>query len=128
MACFTVPAAEAIITTAAQKIIEHHEKKTGETLSVNFSEKIGWLNKMLWGGSALLAFEHVWHGEIVPFFPFLTAVKSGETGEMLAEMGSAGVMMAVTVTAVWVGMLAVSRFAEKKSLKSPEGLLGGMQR
>ena len=51
-----------------------------------------------------------------------------ETGEMLAEMGSAGVMMAVIVTAVWVGMLAVSRFAEKKSLKSPADLLGGMQR
>lgn len=47
---------------------------------------------------------------------------------MLAEMGSAGVMMAVIVTAVWVGMLAVSRFAEKESLKSPADLLGGMQR
>ena len=99
-----------------------------EVSKTPFSAKLGWLNKLLWGGSALLAFEHVWHGEIVPFFPFLTAVKSGETGEMLAEMGSAGVMMAVTVTAVWVGMLVVSRFAEKKSLKSPEGLLGGMQR
>ena len=71
------------------------------------------MNKLLWGGSALLAFEHVWHGEVVPFFPFLTAVENGETAEMLAEMGSAGVMMAVLVTAVWVGMLAVSSIVEK---------------
>ena len=139
MACFLVPVAEAIVTTIVEKALKSTEKKAavklnsadGTALEVSntpFSAKLGWLNKLLWGGSALLAFEHVWHGEIVPFFPFLTAVKSGETGEMLAEMGSAGVMMAVTVTAVWVGMLVVSRFAEKKSLKSPEGLLGGMQR
>lgn len=139
MACFLVPVAEAIVTTIVEKALKSTEKKAvvklnsadGTALEVSktpFSAKLGWLNKLLWGGSALLAFEHVWHGEIVPFFPFLTAVKSGETGEMLAEMGSAGVMMAVTVTAVWVGMLAVSRFAEKKSLKSPTDLLGRMQR
>ena len=118
MACFTVPAAEAIITTAAQKIIEHHEKKTGETLSVNFSEKIGWLNKMLWGGSALLAFEHVWHGEIVPWFPFLTAMSdSVSTAQMLREMATVGVGMAVLTTAVWGAMLAVVHVFEKKERK-----------
>ena len=137
--CGPETVAEAIVTTIVEKALKSTEKKAvvklnsadGTALEVSktpFSAKLGWLNKLLWGGSALLAFEHVWHGEIVPFFPFLTAVKSGETGEMLAEMGSAGVMMAVTVTAVWVGMLAVSRFAEKKSLKSPADLLGGMQR
>lgn len=26
---------------------------------------MNWLNNMLWGGSALLAFEHVWHGSVV---------------------------------------------------------------
>ena len=111
MACFLVPVAEAIVTTIVEKALKSTEKKAvvklnsadGTALEVSktpFSAKLGWLNKLLWGGSALLAFEHVWHGEIVPFFPFLTAVKSGETGEMLAEMGSAGVMMAVIVTAV----------------------------
>ena len=87
MACFTVPAAEAIITTVAEKIIKAKEKKalsgavdtkneSGEE-KIAFSTKLGWLNKMLWGGSVLLAFEHVWHGEIIPTFPFLTAVKDG---------------------------------------------------
>ena len=89
MACFTVPAAEAIITTVAKKIVKN--KETTETDKISFSTKLGWLNKMLWGGSALLAFEHVWHGEVVPYFPFLTAVENGEASEMLHEMATTGV-------------------------------------
>lgn len=121
MACFLVPATEAVVTTVATKVIKTKEEKEvvdhscEENTKIHFSTKLGWLNKLLWGGSALLAFEHVWHGEVVPFFPFLTAVESGETSEMLAEMGSAGVMMAVIVTAVWAGMLAFSSSIEKRS-------------
>lgn len=131
MACFLVPGAEAIVTTIAEKVIKSKEKEETvkvslsegtieEAAKVPFSTKLGWLNKLLWGGSALLAFEHLWHGEVVPFFPFLTAVESGETAEMLAEMGSAGVTMAFLVTAVWGGMLAVSSVAERKALRTPE--------
>lgn len=131
MACFLVPAAEAVITTVAAKVMKSKEKEETVKVSfadgmvedaakIKFSTKLGWLNKLLWGGSALLAFEHVWHGEVVPFFPFLTAVETGETAEMLAEMGSAGVTMAVLVTAVWVGMLAVSSAVEKRALHAPE--------
>ncbi|MGN1472551.1 MAG: hypothetical protein ACI4WZ_00635, partial [Eubacteriales bacterium] len=116
-------------TTVAAKVIKSKEKEESVKLSlsdgsiqevtkINFSTKLGWLNKLLWGGSALLAFEHLWHGEVVPFFPFLTAVENGETSEMLGEMGSAGVMMAVLVTAVWVGMLAVSSVVEKRALRA----------
>ena len=113
MACFTVPAAEAIITTVAKKIVKN--KETTETDKISFSTKLGWLNKMLWGGSALLAFEHVWHGEVVPYFPFLTAVENGETSEMLHEMATTGVTMAVIVTAVWGLMVLVSNVIEKRS-------------
>ena len=129
MACFLVPATEAIVTSIATKVINSKEKEESVKLSlsdgsiqevtkINFSTKLGWLNKLLWGGSALLAFEHLWHGEVVPFFPFLTAVENGETSEMLGEMGSVGVMMAVLVTAVWVGMLAVSSVVEKRALRA----------
>lgn len=142
MACFTVPAAEAIITTIAGKIIESKEKKmalsgavstkesevSGDTPKISFSTKLGWLNKMLWGGSALLAFEHVWHGEVVPFFPFLTAVENGETSEMLHEMATAGVSMALLVTAVWGLMVGITsiieKYADKKSGKNV--LAGGL--
>ncbi|MDD6057978.1 MAG: hypothetical protein PUB98_06955 [Clostridiales bacterium] len=131
MACFLVPAAEAVITTVAAKAMKSKEKEEMVKVSfadgtfadaekMKFSTKLGWLNKLLWGGSALLAFEHVWHGEVVPFFPFLTAVKTGETAEMLAEMCSAGVMMAALITAVWVGMLVVSSAIEKRALHVPK--------
>ena len=131
MACFIAPATEAVITTIAAKAVKSQEKRenesislsektTVETVKIPFSVKLGWLNKMLWGGSALLAFEHVWHGEVVPFFPFLTAVKTGETAEMLAEIGSTGVLMSAIVTAVWLGMVAVSTVIEKKAISVPE--------
>ena len=121
MACFLVPATEAIVTTVAEKIISSKEKKGAlehtetEVPKVKFSEKLGWLNKMLWGGSALLAFEHIWHGEVIPVFPFLTAVQNGETADMLAEMGTAGVGMAVLVTLIWGGMIAASHVIEKRT-------------
>ena len=118
MTCFLVPASEAVITTVAEKIISSKEKENDTTTNdipkVSFSTKLGWLNKMLWGGSALLAFEHVWHGEVVPTFPFLTAVSNGETSEMLAEMGTAGVGMAVLVTLIWGGMVIASNVIEKR--------------
>ena len=140
MACFTVPATEAIITTVAEKIIKSKEKKQAlngavntkadentESIKINFSTKLGWLNKMLWGGSALLAFEHVWHGEVVPFFPFLTAVKDGEVTEMLHEMATAGVSMALLVTAVWGVMVGITSLYEKFSNEKPDIKVGQIQ-
>lgn len=110
MACFIVPGGEAIVTTAMEKIMA---KKNPA-----FAEKLGWLNRMLWSGSALLAFEHVWHGEVVPFFPFLTAVKNGEVSELLHEMATNGVSMAVLVTAVWGVMVGISSYKEKRTKDS----------
>ena len=131
MACFLVPGTEAIVTTIVTAVVKKKENdikrkveageiSTNEKKTPDFSKKLGWLNKMLWGGSALLAFEHVWHGEVSPVFPFLTAVKEGETLGMLKEMGTAGVGMAVLVTAVWVGMVIVSNIQEKKSAESAD--------
>ena len=57
MACFLVPTTEAIVTTVIKKVAD---KKGSDNI---FIKKMGWLNNMLWGGSALLAFEHVWHGD-----------------------------------------------------------------
>ena len=73
---------------------------------------------MLWGGAALLAFEHVWHGEVVPWFPFLTAASNpADAAEMVHEMATVGVTMAVLVTVVWLGMLGVSALIEKRAQK-----------
>ena len=126
MACFLVPAAEAIITTTISKVMK--SKETPEQITIGNenggvetvekitpSQKVGWLSNLLWGGSALLAFEHLWHGEIAPFFPFLTAASNPtDLAEMLSEMSTVGVSMAVLVTVVWGGMLAVTHSMEKK--------------
>ena len=78
MACFLVPAGEGVVTEIVKKIESKKEKKlevpAQDIGKIPFSRKLGWLSKLLWGGSALLAFEHVWHGEVVPYFPFLTAM------------------------------------------------------
>ena len=119
MACLLVPAAEAIITTAATKVLEKTEPATSE-MKIAFSRKMKWLSNMLWGGSALLAFEHVWHGEITPWFPFLTAAGNpADAMEMLHEMATAGVSMALLVTAVWGVMVAVTGAMEKKAKELP---------
>ena len=109
MACFLVPTAEAIVTTVVQKVVKKKEKKDENSLSVRFADKLGWLNGMLWGGSGLLAFEHVWHGEVTPFFPFLTAANDpADTAEMLHEMATSGTAMAVLVTAVWAAAVIIT--------------------
>lgn len=110
MACFIVPAVEAVVTGIVTGGIKRKEELTHkDTALIPLSEKMGWLNKMLWGGSALLAFEHLWHGEITPWFPFLTnAANPVDAAEMLKEMATSGVGMAVLVTAVWAVMAVVS--------------------
>ena len=102
MACFIVPAAEAVVTAIAAKAIRKKEntnvsaeteinEESGKIQKIKFSRKLRWLTNLLWGGSALLAFEHIWHGEVVPWFPFLTAVENPESAaEMLREMASTG--------------------------------------
>lgn len=127
MACFLAPTVEAI----AVSVIKHHIKKkenkiqkvshessvvkNTETDKIPFSKKLSWLNSLLWGGSFLLLIEHIWHGEVVPWFPFLTAMGNPEdTITMLCEIATAGVGMAVLCTAVWGIMLAVSHILENK--------------
>lgn len=129
MACFLVPVAEAVITTVAAKAMQSKEKEAGtvqihtengfETVQkIPFSKKLNWLSKLLWGGSVLLCFEHVWHGEVVPFFPFLTAASDPvEAAVMLEEMASVGGAMALLLTAVWVGMLLVTSNIQKKAMQ-----------
>lgn len=133
MACFIVPGTEAVVTAIAGKIIKNEEKKYEEVSldgtsiekveKISLSRKVSWLTKLLAGGSALLAFEHFYHGEVVPFFPFLTAAANkNDAIEMLHEMGTTGVGMAVIVTAIWGGMLMVSSVVEKKAIAQAKAI------
>ena len=119
MACFVVPTAEAIVTTVVTKVVEKKGKNVEHGIEkVELENKLSSLrrlNKLLLGGSALLAFEHVWHGEVTPFFPFLTAASNPtDLSEMLVEMGTVGVGMAVLVTAVWATSNIVLKSVSKK--------------
>ena len=125
MACFLVPATEAIITTAVAKAMKAEASASSDSAQAAtatktpFAKKLKWLSNLLWGGSALLAFEHVWHGEVTPYFPFLTAAGNpADAAEMLHEMATSGVAMAILITAVWVGMVFVSNAIEKRMTQS----------
>lgn len=128
MACFVVPGTEAIVVTAAAVLLKKYEQNKAQVklssgnastkapVKTGFARKLFWLADLLWGGVVLLAFEHLWHGEVVPFFPFLTAATEGPeaVSEMLGEMASVGVLMAVLVTVIWVAMVLVSAAIEKR--------------
>jgi len=135
MACFLVPMTEAIVLTVVQKSMAHKENlkrslPVGVEANIgvqenkpSWSSKLSWLNKMLWGGSLLLAVEHIWHGEVVPWPPFLTAMTiPGETGPMLHEMATFGTSMAVFITAVWfiIALIADHKTKKAATLSRPQ--------
>ena len=130
MACFLVSTAEAIVVSIAAKAARNKEMsaesvKLEKNAAVEerqekklpWSRKLSILAKLLWGGAFLLCYEHIWHGEVVPWFPFLTAMNDpGDTAEMLHEMSTIGVTMAVIVTVAW----AIMMFAADRILARPD--------
>ena len=103
MACFTAPAAVAIVTTAFRKKVpgRYH---------------INWLNALLWGGTAGLALEHIAHQEIVPYFPYLTAMNSAaDAAAMLQEILTTGTAMLIACVLVWAVMVVVAGRAQAGS-------------
>ena len=139
MACFIAPAAEAVVTTVLQKKMDKKEQEAAHVSvehienaqsvqesakpkhKISWSRKLKWLNTMLWGGSALLCVEHIWHGEVVPWPPFLTAMQTpSEIVPMLQEIAVYGTAMAAVITGVWFGItLIVDRLADKLEAEAP---------
>lgn len=117
MACFTVPMAGAVATEIVLKALgkgkgQAKAAATDGSVHIPFARKLRWLANLLWGGCALLAFEHIWHGEIIFAPPFLTAARNPEDfREMLQEVQTVGVTMLAVVLVAWLGMLAVAHFA-----------------
>lgn len=121
MACFLVPTGEAIVATVVgqleKKKVEENKVEVDST-KIPFTRKLKWLTNLLWGGAVLLAFEHLWHGEVVPFPPFLTAMNDpGDTAEMLHEMSTVGVTMAVIITVVWIVMCIAADAIAKRPVR-----------
>lgn len=101
MACFLVPMAIAIITS----VVQAASRSLAEKL------KLWILNTLLWGGTVLLALEHMWHGEVVPWPPFLTAMLSpADIPVMLHEMATIGTAISAATFAVWGTILTISHY------------------
>ncbi len=112
MACFSVPLAGALVAAGAGKMGAVKKSRNP------FLAKLHWLVKMSLGGSFLLAIEHIYHGEIIPVPPFLTAMKDpSDTAAMLHEMATVGVSMAVLLVVAWIAMVVVSTAVERHSGK-----------
>lgn len=130
MACFLAPAVEAVVVTIIRKNVKKREaarvelnhsavlSKCQPETGISWSRKLSWLTNLLWGGVFLLAIEHIWHGEVVPWPPFLTAMNNPEDiAPMLHEIATVGVSMAVFVTAIWGTMvLAADRIYKRTSV------------
>ena len=95
MACFIAPLSVGIVTTVFRK-------KVPENL------KIGWLNIMILGGAIMLAVEHIAHGEIILYPPFLTAMQTpAEIPVMLQEMAVVGGTMTIAMISIWAVMVYI---------------------
>jgi len=96
MACFIAPMATGIVTTVFRK-------------KIPAALKIGWLNIMLWGGVAMLAIEHITHGEVVFYPPFLTAMQNpADIPVMLQELATVGGTMTIAIVVVWIILVAIT--------------------
>lgn len=133
MACFLAPAGVAIVSTIVQKVVKNKEERPteGQTARTRgkWTQRLRWLNTMLWGGVALVALEHVWHGEVVPWPPFLTAMQTpGEVGPMLHEILTYGLTMTAVILIAWgimVGVAELRSRARRSSEAEPEKAVGG---
>ena len=109
MACFTAAVAQAIVV--------HGIKKTVEKNHTSLALKLQKLVTLLLSGSFLLMIEHIWHGEITFYYPFLTAMNSPEdTKEMLYEILTVGGCIDVAITSVWFLLYCLSDLV--KSVKT----------
>ena len=135
MACFLVSTAAAVGVTVAQRIVAKNEQKKAEAAGAEIREykfgcetkwstRLKYLATTLWTGSFLLAGEHILHGEVVPFPPFLTAAADpADAAEMLHEMGTVGVAMLAVLVAAWgIGTFLWDfiKFRKHKKLQKPQ--------
>ncbi len=96
MACFIAPMATGIVTTVFRK-------------KVPAALKISWLNIMLWGGVAMLAIEHIAHGEVVLYPPFLTAMQNpAAIPVMLQELAIVGGTMTIAIVLIWAFLVMIT--------------------
>ncbi|SFK12994.1 hypothetical protein [Succinivibrio dextrinosolvens] len=110
MACFTACVAQG----CAVHLLRKYLKKTNKAETLE--NRLQSLQNMLFGGSALLLLEHIWHGEISYVFPFFTKATTTEgIHEIFEEIMTVGVGMDVIVTSMWGLSIFVSSLIARNS-------------
>ena len=103
MACFLAPTTVAIITSAIRK-------------KIPLKYHLDWLITMLWGGVVMLVVDHIAHGEVILYPPFLTALKNpADIPAMLHEIATIGLTMTIAIIGVWGVMILIANKAIKVS-------------
>jgi hypothetical protein len=114
MACFVAPATVAIVTTVVRKVVEKNEgvpaarqaDRPVAKSSGRWTQRLGWLNTMLWGGTIMLVLDHLLSGELSLSPPFLTAIETpGAVGPMVREILVTGGAMTAAVFVAWAIMI-----------------------
>jgi len=108
VACFIVPLTLGVIVAVLKRAL----LRIGEKLKLDI------LETLLLGGALILAAEHAWHGELVPWPPFLTAMSNPEEWSIAVhEIGTAGVVMTLAVASVWGAIVLATRTPLKLGVK-----------
>ena len=104
MACFITPLTIGIILSIIKRLWKGAERI-----------RLDILIYMMLGGALVLVAEHVWHGEVVPWPPFLTAMSNPEDIPVVVnEMTRVGGAMALAVTGAWGLILGFTKKLQVK--------------
>ncbi|MCC6054814.1 MAG: hypothetical protein LM589_05820 [Thermosphaera sp.] len=104
VACFITPLTIGIILSIIKRLWKGAERI-----------RLDILIYMMLGGALVLVAEHVWHGEVVPWPPFLTAMSNPEDIPIVInEMTRVGGAMALAVTGAWGLILGFTKKLQVK--------------
>jgi hypothetical protein len=126
MACFVAPATVAVVTTVVRKVVEKREAASttrpsdapAPRVSSTWTQRLGWLNLMLWGGTIMLVLDHLLSGELTLQAPFLTALQApGQVDTVLREILVTGGTMTAAVFVIWAMAVVFVELRSKAKAK-----------
>lgn len=108
MACFITPLITGLLLKLIKKLVKPTIKNDLEILEI-----------MLITGGVILAIEHVWHGEIVPYPPFLTAMQNpSDIPVLLREISVVGGSMTIATAVTWFSIISLKEKLKEKMLST----------
>ena len=94
---------------------DHDDNNTESSSHLGRETEVSSLKHVLMGGVILLALEHVQHGEVKPWPPFLTAMANPvDAPVMLHEMATVGTAMSLATFVTWGTILTITHFMSKQ--------------